>query len=112
MTPVERAGNRATARYFRVLGDSTRLSILEALADGPSSVSELSTQVSAPQSRVSNHLACLRWCRFVIAERSGRQVHYRLADPDVSKLVAAARRLAAGQAEHLETCKRIGPDWV
>ncbi|MGH3051078.1 MAG: ArsR/SmtB family transcription factor [Gaiellaceae bacterium] len=111
-TSVERAGNRATARYFRVLGDPTRLSILEALAEGPTSVSELALRFSAPQSRVSNHLACLRWCEFVVAERRGRQVLYELADTGVFELVEATRRLAAGRAEHLESCERIGPDWV
>ena len=111
-TRVEQAGTRATARYFRVLGDPTRLSILDALAGGPCSVSELARRVSAPQSRVSNHLACLRWCEFVLAERRGRQVLYQLADPGVSELVESARHLAADRAEHLESCGRIGPDWV
>ena len=111
-TRLEQAGLRATARYFRVLGDPTRLSILDELAAGPCSVSELARRVSAPQSRVSNHLACLRWCEFVVAERHGRQVLYELADAGVSELVEATRRLAAGRAEHLESCERIGPDWV
>lgn len=103
---------RATARYLRVLGDPTRLSILDALAAGPCSASELARRVSAPQSRVSNHLACLRWCEFVVAERRGRQVLYQLVDTGVSELVEATRQLAAGRAEHLESCERIGPDWV
>ena len=111
-TQVERAGMRATARYFRALGDPTRLSILDALAAGPCSASELARRVSAPQSRVSNHLACLRWCEFVVAQRRGRQVLYQLADTGVSELVEATRQLAAGRAEHLESCERIGPDWV
>ncbi|MHB8296327.1 MAG: ArsR/SmtB family transcription factor [Acidimicrobiales bacterium] len=111
-TQVERAGMRATARYFRALGDPTRLSILDALTEGPASASELARRVSAPQSRVSNHLACLRWCEFVVAERRGRQVLYHLADTGVSEVVEATRQLAAGRAEHLESCERIGPDWV
>ncbi len=112
-TPVaEPAGLRATARYFRVLGDPTRLAILGALREGPCSASVLARGVMVPQSRVSNHLACLRWCEFVVAQRRGRQVLYELADTGVCELVEAARRLAAGRAEHLESCERIGPDWV
>lgn len=103
---------RATARYFRVLGDSTCLSILDALATGPCSASELARHVLAPLTRVSNHLACLRWCKFVVAERRGRQVLYQLADTGISELIEAARQLAAGRAEPLESCERIGPDWV
>ncbi len=53
----------ALSRYFRVLGDPTRLRILEALLERERTVSELVHVVAAPQSRVSNHLACLKWCR-------------------------------------------------
>src|SRR5437899_904509 len=52
----------AAARFFRVLGDPTRLRILELLLAGPRAVSELTAAAGAPRARVSNHLACLRWC--------------------------------------------------
>lgn len=103
---------QALARFFRVLGDPTRLAILELLLDGPRSVSELVEALGVSQSRVSNHLACLRWCRFVEAERRGRQVIYRVADPRVHTVVGNAAALAAEHEEHLATCGRIGPDWV
>jgi len=32
-------------------------------------VAELVAALGAPRSRVSNHLACLRWCRLVEAEQ-------------------------------------------
>lgn len=102
----------ALARYFRVLGDPTRLRILEALLERERTVSELVEIVGAPQSRVSNHLACLRWCRFTEAERRGRQVVYRVSDPRVRDLIARSRALAAEHAQHLAACRRIGPDWI
>lgn len=102
----------ATARFFRVLSDPTRLRILELLTDGPRTVSELVEALDCPQSRVSNHLACLRWCEFVDGERQGRQVIYRICDERVRELVGAAQLMAAEHYEHLVSCQRIGPDWI
>ena len=102
----------AKARYFRVLGDPTRLHMLEVLLGGERTVADLEAIVGAPRSRVSNHLACLKWCRFVTARRRGRHAVYRVADPRVGKLIAAARRLTAGRRDYLARCRRIGPDWI
>ncbi|MFA5774919.1 MAG: metalloregulator ArsR/SmtB family transcription factor [Ilumatobacteraceae bacterium] len=102
----------ALARFFRVLGDSTRLQILELLLIGPHSVSELVEATGAPQARVSNHLACLRWCRFVEAERDGRSAIYRIVDPRIGLILEAGRKLTRGHYEHLIACKRIGPGWI
>lgn len=102
----------AAARLFRVLGDANRLRILELLIERPHTVSELADALDAPQPRVSNHLACLRWCRFVQDERQGRNVVYRIADPSVADVVALGRRVAAEHGEHLASCRRIGPDWI
>lgn len=110
--PAETCGPEALARYFRALGDPTRLRILEALLERERTVSELVRLVGAPQSRVSNHLACLRWCRFADAERRSREVVYRIADPGVHELLRLARSLAGEHRDHLATCRRIGPDWI
>ena len=112
-TPATDAcGPEALARYFRVLGDPTRIRIIEALLARERTVSELVELVGAPQGRVSNHLACLKWCRFAEAERRGRQVVYRIAHPKVRDLVRVARSLARDNCEHLASCRRIGPDWI
>jgi len=105
-------GPEALARYFRVLGDPTRLRIVEALLTEERTVSELVDLVGAPQGRISNHLACLKWCRVVEGERRGRQVIYRLSDPRVRQLLELARSLAAEHCDYLATCQRIGPEWV
>ena len=109
---LEAGETEALARYFRVLGDPTRLRILEALLQGERTVSELVELVGAPQSRVSNHLACLKWCRVAESERRGRNVVYRVSDPRVRGLLRRAGELAAEHCDHLATCRRIGPDWI
>ena len=103
----------AAGRLFKVLADPTRLALLRRLADGPATVSELAEALgNPPQSRISNHLACLRWCELVTSEKAGRNVIYRLADPRVLALVDLACEVAAPHAEPLATCTRIGPEWM
>lgn len=102
----------ATARYFRGLGDPTRLRILLLLLDGERTVSQIVDALGLGQSRVSNHLACLRWCRFVESERHGRNVVYRVTDPRLRQLLGYAGELADEHCEHLASCSRIGPDWI
>lgn len=102
----------ALSRYFRVLGDATRLRIVEALLEQDRTVSELVELIGAPQSRISNHLACLKWCRVAESERRGRHVVYRVSDPRVRDLLEAARELASDHCDHLANCRRIGPEWI
>ena len=97
------------AKYFKVLSDPTRLRVLELLGDGRElSVSELIAALGQAQSRVSNHLACLRWCGFVQTRREHRVVYYRVADGRVLEVVALARALLADNAEHVAACQRVG----
>src|SRR5919201_2905224 len=81
------------AKYFRVLGDRTRLRILELVAERERSVGELARLLGEPQPKVSNHLACLRWCGFVETRREHRTVHYRLADERVADVIELGRAL-------------------
>ena len=81
------------AKYFRGFGDPTRLRILELLRKEERSVGELVAALRQPQPKVSNHLACLRWCGFVTAERRGKRVFYSLSDPRVAEVVDIARAL-------------------
>lgn len=100
------------ARFFRVLGDPTRVRIVRLLHAGERNVGEIVAAIGVGQPRVSTHLACLRHCRFVTAERHGREMVYRLAIPGMLALLDHALVVAAPEADHLATCERIGPDWV
>ena len=109
MTPIDAA---AGARFFRVLGDPTRLRILELLSTGERTVGELVAAVGQPQPRVSTHLACLRHCGFVSTERRGKEVVYRVALEGLDKLLDQAAAAFDPIAERLASCTRIGPAWV
>jgi DNA-binding transcriptional ArsR family regulator len=96
------------AKYFRALGDPTRVRILELLgAHSELSVGALVERLAQSQPKVSNHLACLRWCGFVQTRRDHPTVYYRLADERVAELLAVGRALLADNAEHVAACRRI-----
>jgi ArsR family transcriptional regulator, cadmium/lead-responsive transcriptional repressor len=99
------------AKYFRGFGDPTRVRILELLGEeGELSVGELVARLGVPQPKVSNHLACLRWCGFVAARREHRTVLNRIADPRVADMLALANSLLADNAEHVAACCHIDAD--
>ena len=102
-----RGGDRTavlTAKFFRGLGDPTRVQIVQLLLDQPRTVSELVALLDAPQGRVSAHLGCLRWCGFVESVRAGRSVIYRVADPRVRMLLATAQELLQENADRVASC--------
>ena len=113
-TPTRQAlaadGADLYARFFRALGDPTRVRILHLLLDAPGgeySVGELVQAVGAPQGRVSTHLGCLRWCGLAQTRREGKQVYYRIADPRVRELLALAGLVLHDHAAGVATCGLI-----
>ncbi|HKG64429.1 MAG TPA: metalloregulator ArsR/SmtB family transcription factor [Solirubrobacteraceae bacterium] len=95
-------------KYFRALGDPTRVRILELLREhGELSVSELVDRLALSQPNVSNHLACLRWCGFLLTRREHPTVLYRIADDRVSELLTLGRALLADNVEHVAACRRV-----
>src|ERR671930_2057292 len=89
--PEAPARGDLVAKYFRGLGDPTRVRILELLRDeGELSVGDLVDRLGEPQPKVSNHLACLRWCGFVATRRQHRTMLNRIADERVLTMLGLA----------------------
>jgi len=68
---------------FRVLGDPTRVRILDALASSELCVGELARRVGISESAVSHQLRLLRGLRLVRPRRDGRVVFYSLDDQHI-----------------------------
>jgi ArsR family transcriptional regulator, cadmium/lead-responsive transcriptional repressor len=97
-----------TAKFFHGLSDLTRLRIVELLLDeGEQNVSELVARLGQPQSCVSNHLACLRWCGYVDSRREGKFVYYRVADPRLREILTLSREVIADHAAAILGCARM-----
>jgi len=88
-------GDRAAAALaatFSVLGDPTRVRLLDALARRELCVCELAELIGSSDSAVSHQLRLLRSLRLVRSRRSGRMIFYTLDDDHIRQLLDQSRR--------------------
>ena len=76
----------ALAETFKVLGDPTRVRILDALARAEVAVCDLAAMLDVTQSAVSHQLRLLRSMRLVRSRRDGRHIYYALDDDHIARL--------------------------
>ena len=74
------------AQRFRVIGEPTRIRILDALRDGPLTVNELTAALGGTQQNVSKHVGVLAQAGIVDRARAGNHVRCSIADPSVFEL--------------------------
>ena len=91
--PFDRPLPEVKAELFRALAHAARIRALEVLSEGPRSVGELQPLVGIESSHLSQQLAVLRRAGLVTTDKQGATVVYAIADPELSVLLAAARRL-------------------
>jgi DNA-binding transcriptional ArsR family regulator len=77
----------ALAETFRVLGDPTRVRILDALSGGELCVCDIASIVGISESAVSHQLRLLRGMRLVRPRRAGRLVFYSVDDHHIIELL-------------------------
>jgi DNA-binding transcriptional ArsR family regulator len=88
-------GDRAAAALaatFSVLGDPTRVRLLDALARRELCVCEVAELIGSSDSAVSHQLRLLRSLRLVRSRRSGRMIFYTLDDDHIRQLLDQSRR--------------------
>ncbi|MFC0431959.1 helix-turn-helix transcriptional regulator [Kutzneria buriramensis] len=107
---VQRVELAPAAALFRSLGDPARLAILRQLAGGPARVVDLVATLGLAQSTVSKHLACLRDCGLVDSLPQGRASLFRLAQPTVIDILAAAEPVLAATGKAVALCPTYGID--
>ena len=76
----------ALAETFRVLGDPTRVRILDTLSSAERCVCDIASLVGISESAVSHQLRLLRGLRLVRPRRAGRQVFYAIDDQHIMSL--------------------------
>lgn len=75
------------AALFKVLGDHTRIRILDALRIEELCVCDLTAVLGMSQSAVSHQLRVLRGARIVKFRKQGKMVYYSLDDAHVHQLL-------------------------
>jgi len=78
-----------SAKFFRGLGDPTRLKILELLLEREHRVTEMVNLLK------------------VTTTQQGRNRYYRVADKRVRRILELARGMVADNAEHIWACTRL-----
>jgi len=76
---------RLHASFCKGLADPKRLQIINALRDGPLSVSEICSRLGLHQTNASQHLAVLRQRGLARSRREGRRIYYELTSPKIAE---------------------------
>ncbi len=77
---------KALSSTFKVLGDPTRLKIINALAREELCVCDISELLGISQSAISHQLKKLRDLDLVKFRKEGREVYYSLSDDHIMQL--------------------------
>jgi ArsR family transcriptional regulator len=77
---------QALAEFFSILGDPTRVRIVDVLAEGELCVCDIAAEIGISESAVSHQLRLMRAMRMVRGRRDGRSVYYSLDDQHVLAL--------------------------
>ncbi|MGI6262279.1 MAG: ArsR/SmtB family transcription factor [Succiniclasticum sp.] len=94
---------RLLAEFFKVLGDPTRVKIINALANEELCVSDLAAALEMTQSAVSHQLKLLRMANQVKTRREGKSIFYSLDDQHVLDIQEEAlTHISHKMTEHLE----------
>jgi DNA-binding transcriptional ArsR family regulator len=96
--PLEPAQLQAVAELFGLLGEVSRLRILQVLQDGPANVGELVIQSGLKQANVSKQLGMLQSAGIVGRVQQGNSVIYSIRMPVVYELCTLVCRDVARQA--------------
>ncbi len=90
------------AQVARALGSGHRLALLERLAQAPASVETLAGSTRLSVGNASQHLQQLRRAGLVTANRSGKQMIYRLTDERIVSLIGLLRQVAETNLAEME----------
>lgn len=98
------------AGAFKTLGDENRLRIVELLAEGEKTGSELLRELSVLQPTLSHHMKLLCDASLVITRKSGKWVYYSLAKDEMEQLallLAGYGRAAEDKPSAPETVRQV-----
>ena len=95
----------AVADVFKLLGDPTRVRLVDALTHGERCVCDLAALVGMTESAVSHQLRLLRAARLVRVRRAGRLAFYSLDDHHVVGLLHDTRKHVEEACEE-RACER------
>lgn len=109
MTPANRLTYdeaRARARVLKALGHPVRLMVVDALAAGDVSLSDLYPMFRVRQPTLSRHVAVLKQAGLLTERRAGSRVILHLASPPILRAFDLAREVV--RSDHLRRARGAG----
>jgi ArsR family transcriptional regulator len=113
---------RETSKILKAISERNRLRILKILELRPMAVCEIRDVLGLSMSTVSKHLAILREAEFIIDDKDGKWINYRLSDEkspvrdallellsqlvDKDPIIKSDRKKAL-TADRLEICRKL-----
>jgi len=85
---MDKADEKQYSRYFKAIGDPTRLKILTLLSGQEMSVNEVTAKIGLSQPTVSRHLSILRDAGAIKDRRDGQNVYYSIDKVSVNDCCA------------------------
>jgi ArsR family transcriptional regulator len=99
---MKRTPEKQISDLFQSLSALPRLQMVQALKYGEACVCHLETMLGYRQAYISQHLMALRKAGVVVSRREGRNVFYRLANPDLADFLRQAGRYLGISDRELE----------
>jgi DNA-binding transcriptional ArsR family regulator len=97
----------SAARRFKALSHPVRLRLIELLARGGKSVTELAQITGVRADTVSKHLQALAAVNIVTRSQHGNFARYSMAEPEAQRLVALGYRAVMREAAQLQTLAEL-----
>jgi DNA-binding transcriptional ArsR family regulator len=104
LTNISKESTLPIAELFRLLGQPVRLQVLMTIAEEEACVCHIEAVLHIRQAAISQHLMALRESGLVTAERDGRNIFYRLANP---KILAAICEVASSAGVACVECSEL-----
>lgn len=86
--PETMAALGEAAECLKALAHPVRLRMVQLLLRGEYTVGELAADCGIPDNVASENLRLMQRCGFLVSERDGRRVYYRVVEPHLKNLMA------------------------
>ena len=94
------------SQLLAIIGQPARIQILLVIRRKEACVCHLEAVLGTRQASISQHLMLLRKAGLVIAQRDGRNIFYRLANPQIVELIERAADLTGIAPDALDLLAR------
>lgn len=87
MTKVDKDIFLKLGQFYKIMGDETRLRILNLLEKRELKVGEIAIRLEMTSSAISHQLQILRYHKLVKSRREGKEIYYSLQDDHIMGIV-------------------------